>query len=69
MNRLPVRRHRRLLKRLRQRRMRMTRPPNILTTRPVLDRQHPLRDHLPRIRPYNVNAQYPVRFRISVELD
>lgn len=64
MNSLPIRTHRRLLKRLRQRRMRMTRPPYILTTSSILQRQHPLRDHLTRIRAHNMNPQNPIRFRI-----
>ena len=55
MNSLPIRTHRRLLKRLRQRRMCMTRPPHILRTRPILQCQHPLSNHLPRIRSNNMN--------------
>ena len=69
MNCLPIRRHRRLLERLSQRRMRMTRPPHILTRRTVLNRQHPLRNHLSRIRPHDMNPQYPIRFRIRYKLD
>ena len=38
MNCLRIRRHRRLLKRLRQRRMRMARPRHVLTRRPILHR-------------------------------
>ena len=38
MNRLPVRRHRRLLECLCQRRMRVTRPPHILTRCTILNR-------------------------------
>ena len=69
MNRLPIRRHRRLLERLRQRRMRVTRPPHILTRRAILNRQHPLRNHLPGIGPHNVNPQYPIRLRVRYKLD
>ena len=68
MNSLPIRTHRRLLKRLRQRRMRMTRPPHILTTSSILQRQHPLRNHLPRIRPHNMDPQNAIRFRIRHKL-
>ena len=69
MNRLPIRRHRRLLERLRQRRMRMTRPPHILTRRPILNRQDALGDHLPRVRPHDMDPQYAIRLRVRQELD
>lgn len=69
MNRLPIRRHRCLLERLSQRRMRMTRPPHILTRRTVLNRQHPLRNHLSRIRAHDMDPQYPIRFRVRYKLD
>lgn len=66
---LGIRRHGRLFECLGQCRMRMTRPPDILTRRPILNRQHPLRNHLPGIRSHDVDPQYPVRFRVRDELD
>ena len=69
MNRLPIRRHGRLLECFRQRRMRVTRPPHIFTRRTIFNRQHPLRDHLPRIRSHDMNPQYPIRLRIRYEFD
>ena len=69
MNRLRIRRHSRLLERLRKRRMRMTRPRHILRRSPILDGQHALRNHLTRIRADDVNAQYTIRLGISNELD
>ena len=69
MNRLRIRRHRRLHARLGQRRLRVTRPPHILARGPILNRQHPLRNHLPRVRPHDVDPQYPVRLRVREELD
>ena len=69
MDRLPIRRHRRLFKRLSQRRMRVARPPHILTRRTVLNRQHPLRNHLSCIRPHDMDPQYPIRLRVRYKLD
>lgn len=63
-NRLPIRRHRRLLERFGQRRMCMTRPRHILRTSTILDRQHALCNHLSSISANNVNAQYPICFRV-----
>lgn len=67
-NRLPIRSHRRLLERLCQRRMRMTRPPHILARRAILDSQDPLRNHLARIRSHDMNPQYPIGLRVRHKL-
>jgi hypothetical protein len=69
MNSLSIRTHRGLLECLRQRRMRMTRPPHILTTRSILKRQHAFRNHLSRIRAHNMNPQYPIRLGVRNKFD
>ena len=46
----------------------MARPPHILTTRPILNRQRRLRNHLSRIRPNNMHAEDPIRLRITHKL-
>ena len=69
MYRLAISRHGRLLERLRQRRMCMARPRHILTTSPILHRQHPLGNHLPGIRPHDMDPQDPIRLRITQKLD
>ena len=68
MNGLRISSHSRLLKRLRERGMRMRSPSHILRRRPILQRQRPLRNHLARIRPHNMNPQDPVRLRVRDEL-
>lgn len=49
--------------------MRMARPRHILAARTVLDRQHPLGDHLARIRPHDMDPQDAIRLRVRHELD
>lgn len=49
--------------------MRMARPRHILAARAILDREHPLCDHLARVRPHNVDAEDAVRLGVRQELD
>src|SRR5947209_7628178 len=65
---LRIRCHRRLLESFRQRRVRVNRPCNVFTACSVFDCQRRLRNHLTRVRPNDMNAQYPIGLLVTEEL-